>query len=105
MGYIVVDAEGETLLLGVLEYSDDLVRSGILGTQTVSAGVDLDCIELGTLECCNYIEIQRLAEGAGLLGSVENGDLLYGIRESLDELLSYDRRTRTIPYLPPCAFR
>jgi hypothetical protein len=37
MCYIIIDTDGEFLLLGVVVYSNDLCRSGILGTKTITA--------------------------------------------------------------------
>ena len=37
VGHIVNDADGEFLLCSIVIYSNDLSRSGVLGTQTVTA--------------------------------------------------------------------
>ena len=91
IGDIIGDADGESLLLGVVIDSDDLCRSGVLGTKSVATAVNRNILELGILEGSDHIQVQRLADGAGLLGSVEDGDLLDGIRNCLDQVLCAER--------------
>ena len=50
VGHIIYDTDGESLRLGaVLINSNDLSRSGIFGTKTVTAGEDLSLVELAAL--------------------------------------------------------
>ena len=49
IGYIINDTDGEFLLLGVVVYSNDLCRSGILGTKTITACVNLNSVKLASL--------------------------------------------------------
>ena len=88
---IIGDADREFLLLGVVIDRDDLCRRRILGTKTVTAVEDRNILELRSLEGSHDIQCQRLCDGAGFLGSVENGDLLDGIRNRLDQLVCSER--------------
>ena len=93
VGNVVLNADGEAGLVGILPAcvpvnSLDLCRSGVLGAEAVSAACNGDIVELGALESCNYVEVERLAQGAGLLGSVKNGNLLAGIGDSSHQLVS-----------------
>ena len=96
MSYIVVDTEGEYRLGGVVVYCDDLSRVAVLGTKSVTTGEYLSVLELVLLlEGSYYVEVERLAEGSGLLGSVEDGDLLYGRRDSRCECGGYERSVQS----------
>ena len=89
VGDIVHDAEGEFLFctgLGILVNSNDVCRDGVLGTKSVTAGVNRDVVEFGIPKCSNDIQIERFAKGARLFGSVENTDGLDGIGDSVDEV-------------------
>ena len=39
----------------------------------------------------DHVQVQRLAEGAGLLGAVEHGDLLHRLGQGLDEVLPAEK--------------
>ena len=84
VGDVVVDGEREVILrllfVHILVDRDDMARSGVLGTETEAAGIDRNVGELRTLEGSDYVEIERLAERTGLLGTVKDGDLLDGVR-------------------------
>src|SRR5699024_11942609 len=68
---IIHDTDGEFLLLVVVVYSYDLSRCGVLGTKTVTSGKDLYCIKFCSLQSCNNIQVQRLAQCARLFCSVQ----------------------------------
>ena len=77
---VVHDADGE-LALGIilLELGVDcegISGRGVLGTEAVAAADNLDVRASGLEEGAHDILVQRLADGAGLLGAVEDGDLL-----------------------------
>ena len=94
-GYVVGDAQSEHLLrlsLGqLLVYSEYGSRRRVLGAQTVTAaGYDLvgdACVS----QSGNNVHVERLALGARLLGAVEDCDLLRGLRDSCDQLVSAER--------------
>ena len=99
MSYIVVDTQCEYRLCGVVVNSDDLSRVAVLGTKTVTSGEYLSVLELVLLlEGCNYIEVQRLAEGTRLLCSVEYGDLLNCCRDSGSECGGNERSVQSYLY-------
>ena len=95
MGHVILDTDGESLLavgsVHVVVDSDDVCRSGVLGTDAVTAGGHLDASELAVSKGSNNVEIERLADGAGLLGSVDHADVLGGIRDSSDQTLCAER--------------
>ena len=94
VGHIVHDAHGEVVLRGVqlqvVEDSLDMGRRELLGAQAVTAADDLDAAAL-LGERSHDVQIQRLAQGAGLLGAVEHGDLLDGSRDGIHEALAVER--------------
>ena len=108
MCHIIVDTDGELLLLSVVVYSNDLSRCGILGTKAITSGKDRCVVELGALQSCYYIKVQRLTESSRLLCSVKNSDLLNGLRDRCNECICAERsvqRTFTTPTFSPAARR
>ena len=99
VGNVVVDAQGEHLLRlclsQLLVYSEYGGRGRILGTQTVTAAgyylIGDACIS----QSGNNVHVKRLALGARLLGAVEDCDLLSGLRDSCDQLVSTERTVQT----------
>ena len=91
IGDIVHDADGELALhLGLLQlviHGEDRGGRRILAAQTVTAADDGHIVHAGIGKSGDNILIQRLAHGAGLLGAVQNGDLLAGGGDGGDELL------------------
>ena len=91
MSYIIIDTNCESLLglsgLSVVVNSDNLSRSSILGTQTVTTAEYRNVGKLAAAQSHNNIQVQRLTNGAGLLGSVENRDGLDSVRDSVDQVL------------------
>ena len=89
-GDVVHDTDGEVglrlLELEVVEYGNDLCRSGVLGRKTVAASDDERRILLA-LEKCLYIEVERLSESSWFLGPVEDSDPLDSLRKHLEEIL------------------
>ncbi len=93
-GHVVYDTNGEVVLgLGhseVVEHADDLSGSGIVRTETVTATYD-DRTILHIVEGILDVEVQRLAVGSGLLGAVQNGNLLDGLGNSSQQVLHRER--------------
>ena len=91
LSYIIIDTNCESLLglsgLSVVVNSDNLSRSSILGTQTVTTAEYRNVGKLAAAQSHNNIQVQRLTNGAGLLGSVENRDGLDSVRDSVDQVL------------------
>ena len=92
---IIIDTDGESLLINVVVNSNDLRRCGILGTKTITAGKDGAVCELCALKSCYDIEVQRLTDGARLLRSVENRDHLGGCRKCLYECVLAERSVKS----------
>ena len=92
IGNVIDDADGELSLgsvgLGVSVDRDDVSGGGVLGAETVSAAVNLDAGKLGIIDRSQNIQIEGLADGAGFLGSVENGEALDGVGQLVDEILA-----------------
>ena len=89
MRHVVVDADGEVVLLlarHVVEHGLDLRGRGILGRQTVAAAEQLQ-LQAGFGQGGADVLIQRLAEGAGLLGAVERREDLAALRDRAEEVL------------------
>ena len=87
--HVVVDADGEVVLLfalHVVEDRFDLRRGGILGTQAVTAGEQSQAaacfIQRGA-----HIFKKRLAQRAGLLSAVEHGQHAAAFRNRRDKML------------------
>ena len=93
MGHIVHNADGEALLgLGLLHVavdSDDIAGLGVLGTQTVTAGVHGASAEGSAVDSSQNVQVQGLADGAGLLGTIQNRDLLHSLRQHVQQALSH----------------
>ncbi len=77
MGDVVGDAHGEVVLgrhaVHVVEHGLDHGGGELLGSQTVPAVDDGGHFSL-LHEGRTHVLVQRIAQGAGLLGAVENGD-------------------------------
>ena len=84
---IIDDTDGETSLRSILGKfgvdREDRGRSGIFGTETVTAAGKDNVVQTCLAERGSNIEVERLTEGAGLLRSVENGNLLDGLGKNL----------------------
>ena len=90
MRNVIVDADGEVVLLltlHVVEHGLHLGRSGILGTQAIAAAQSLDVGTLAFPQGIAHVQIQRLAGSAGLLGAVQNGQALAGSGDLLQQTL------------------
>ena len=88
VGNIINDTNGEVVFLcalHVVKYCDNLCRSHILGGQTVSACQNL-CGSACFDQCGTNIAVKRLAQCAGFLCSVQNGQNLYCFGQSCCEV-------------------
>ena len=94
VGHVIDNADGEVVLrrveLEVVENSLDVGRRELLGAQTVAAADDLDLAAFLS-EGGADVEVERLAQRAGLLGAVEDSDALAGRRNRGDETLGVER--------------
>ena len=77
-----------SLRLSVSVNSDNVSGGGVLGTETIAACEYLYARELGVIESSENVEVEGLADGAGLLGSVENGDSLDGLGQLGNHILA-----------------
>ena len=95
VGHIVDDAEGEhalhVVLLQLVEHGEDRGRRRILRAEAVAAADDLLIGDAGIGKGRDDVEIERLALRAGLLGAVENGDLLRGLGDGGKQLVRTER--------------
>ena len=76
--------------LEVVKHSLNVGRRELLGAQAVTSADDLDLaafLDEGGAD----VEVERLAQGAGLLGAVEHGDALAGRRDGVHEALGAER--------------
>ena len=86
-GHIVEDTHGEVVLLAlvhVLVHGVDHGGVEFLAAEAVPAAEDFR-LDLHLVESRDDIEVEGLAEGAGFLGAVEDGDLLRGLGERRGE--------------------
>ena len=80
------------LVLGQLViHGKDAGRRGVLGAEAVTAADDRCAADAGCSQSGNNIHIQRFADGARLLGAVENSNLLCGCRNGGSELFAAER--------------
>ena len=95
---VVDDADGELvlglILLELIVNSEDGCGGRVLGAETVAAADD-GSLHAGVGKCGDNVHVEGLAEGAGLLGAVENGDLLGGCRDGRDQLVGTERTIQT----------
>ena len=90
-GHVVIDAHGEVVLGGgglhVVEDALDHGGGELLGAQAVTAAVGLGIGDLkpavlhGIADGGAHVGVEGLANGAGLLGAVEHGELLHALGE------------------------
>ena len=93
-GNIVDDTHGEVVLrhgeFQVVEHRDDLGRSGIGRTETITATNDKRLARI-IVEGALHVEIQRLTLRSGLLGAVEHSNALCRCGDSLADSLDRER--------------
>ena len=99
VGHVVGDADGEAGLRGILLQlgvdSKDAGRRGVLGAEAVAAAGQDDIVHAGLTQGGGDIQIQGLAQRAGLLGAVQNSDLLYGLGQNLQQSRRNPRTIQT----------
>ena len=102
MGDVVVDADGEVVLRrGLRQLVEDARhhrRRELFRRQSVAAADDLGESRHRRLaggeafgQRGDHVLVERLADGAGLLGAVEDGDALHRLRAALQEMLERER--------------
>ena len=95
VGDVVDDADGELalglVLLELLEDGEGGRRGRVLRAEAVTAADDLDVGLAGLIEGGDDVLVKGLADGAGLLGAVHDGDLLDGLGDHVDEALDGER--------------
>ena len=96
----VVDDTDREVILGLVLIEviiDSLDHRGreFLAAETVASADDLDAAATRFTERGHDVLIQRFAEGAGLLGAVEDCDLLAGCRDRFEELVCRERTVQT----------
>ena len=111
--HVVDDADGELTLglrLGKLVVNSEHGSGrGVLGAETVAAADDGLVGDAGVGQRGDNVEIEGLALSAGLLGAVEDRDLLGGGGDGLDQacqrMNGRYRRTLMRPTFSPWALR
>ena len=96
-GHVVRDGERELDLrvLGeeVFKRGEQVAGLGVLAAETVAAVADYAADELRAAQGGGEVDIERLAESAGLLRAVEHGEALRGLRQHAQQVL---RGKRTV---------
>ena len=90
VGHVVGDAHGKAGLFagfGVAVHRKDLAGGHILAAQAVAAGVDRHRFKPAAAQRRHHIQVQRLADGARLLGAVQHGDGFDRIRQGAQQML------------------
>ena len=97
--HVVDDADGELaarlVLLKLGVHGEHGGRRGVLGTEAVAAADDGDAVAALNGQRVHDIHVQRLADGTGLLGAVEHGDLLHRLGQGGHELLGDEGAVQT----------
>ena len=70
-------------------------RIELFGAETVSSADNFDIGNAFFEESGANVEVKGFTEGAGFFGSVENSDLLAGLRQSSKESIGYERTIET----------
>ena len=68
-----------------LEQSKDGGRRGILAAQTVTAAGQNDIVQASLTQGSSNIQVQRLAQRAGLLGAIQHSHLLCCLGQDLQQ--------------------
>ena len=92
---VVLYADSKSWLFRVLVNGDDLFRSGILWTKSVSSCEYRNIVEFCSLESGNHVEIKRFAQRAGFLCSVEYRNSLDAVRNSFNKLVGNERSVKS----------
>ena len=99
VGHVVDDAHGE-VVLGLVRRQvvvDGLDHGGVelLAAETVAAAHDHQIVPAGFAERGADVGVQGLAQGAGLLGAVHDGQLLAGGGDGGQELVGHEGTIQT----------
>ena len=91
VGHVIVDAQGKGSLRLVLHEvqisGDQAAGAHVLGAEAVTAADNGNRAELGAGQCSDHVQIQRLAQSAGFLAAIQNGNALYGFGQNIDQIL------------------
>ena len=94
IGDIVDDAEREPIFrcsqLQVLKDGQDVGGNDVLGTEAITAADD-QRLPLLAVESALHVEVQRLADRAGLFRAVEHRDLFDGLGNVAEEMFERER--------------
>ena len=91
LGDVVVDAHGEVVEAGAVQVVEDRLDHGrgeLLGAEAVAAADDGQAL-VG--QGGGHVHVQGLAQGARLLGAVEDGDLLHRLGQGVDQRFQGER--------------
>ena len=89
---IIDNTDGELVLLlagQIVVHRDDLCGGGILAAEAVATADDAKVV--ATLEGLHDVQIQRVAVGAGLFGTVEHADVLCALRHHVHQVFHAER--------------
>ena len=88
IGNVVYDANGKVVFgfsrCQISKYCFDIAGQRVLGAQAITT-TDDEWLAVAVVEGSAYIQIQRLTQGAGLFGAVQNSNAFNGFRNSLHE--------------------
>ena len=91
VGDVVHDAHGEVVLGGVLSqvliHSEHALGRRVLGAQTIAASHNGLIGDAGAGQSGDHVQVQRIAQSAGLLGAVQHRNLLGGGGDGGDQLV------------------
>ena len=93
--HIIFDTDGESCFVFVVEYRNDLLRCGILGSKSVTSAVYRNVLKLASLQGRYNVQVQRLALCARLFGPVKNVDIFYSVRDRVYQCLRAERTIQT----------
>ena len=57
VGNVIINTDGESFFFCIVVYGDNLARRSILGAQAITAAGNLNCVELGALQCSHNIQV------------------------------------------------
>ena len=99
VGDVIGDADGEARLrISLLQFGVDgehAGRRGVLGAQAVTAAGQDNIVHASFTQGGGNIQVQGFAQGAGLLGAVQNCDLLCGLGQNLQQSRRNPRTIQT----------
>ncbi len=91
IGNIIGDADGKAGLFtgfSVAVHRKDLAGGNVFTAQTVASGINGGMLEPAAAQRRHHIKVQRLTDGAGLLGAIQHGDGFDGIGQGTQQMLA-----------------